>query len=296
MDAKTVITRLSPIAHVCSSAITQVARAHTTGGARLRSSALVRLAVATTAAVMAWAALGVAQDPSVAEYTGCLRTRGNANGTIYALTTGSVPMVPCMSSEIQIHLSGGDITSVIAGDGLVGGSSNGAATLSLQSSYQLPQTCAAGQITTWNGAGWVCGSDQTSAGFAVSAQVNPTFGDRQDVPNSFDTIGHIDLPAGSYAISAKVNLISSTGDTFSSVECRLIAEDDVDEGNLGDTDGDNLRGEITLQLAHEFSSPGAASVVCTDNESSEDPTYNGAAWNNLRITAIRLGSLTSGPA
>ena len=138
--------------------------------------------------------------------------------------------------------------------------------------------------------------DQISAGFAVSAQVNPIFADHQEVPNSFDTIGHIDLPAGSYAISAKVNLISSTGDTYSSVECRLIAEDDVDEGNLGDTDGDNLRGEITLQLAHEFGSPGAASVACTDNESSEDPTYNGAAWNNLRITAIRLGSLTSGPA
>ena len=297
MNATTMLARLSTIVHRCRIAIMRVGRGPTREGARPRSRTLARLAMTIAVAVVGWAGLGLAQDPTVTDYTGCLRTRGNANGTIYALSPGSVPLVPCQSADIQIHLSGGDISAVVAGDGLVGGSTNGVATLSLKDSYQLPQTCTAGQITNWNGAAWVCGSDQTSAGFAVSAQVNPTFAEYQDVPNSFAAIGHIDLPPGSYAIFGKINLISSRGEDFSHVECRLIAEDDVDEGNLGDTTGENLRGEITLQLAHEYSTAGAATVACTDNESQNNgATYNGAAWNNLRITAISLGELTTGPA
>src|SRR5439155_4910014 len=53
----------------------------------------------------------------------------------------------------------GTVTSVGSGTGLTGGPITGSGSLALASSYQLPQSCANGQVASSNGAGgWTCGS------------------------------------------------------------------------------------------------------------------------------------------
>jgi hypothetical protein len=51
--------------------------------------------------------------------------------------------------------SGGTVTDVTAGDGLTGGGDT-SVTLSLATSFQLPQTCSAGDFVTWTGSDWGC--------------------------------------------------------------------------------------------------------------------------------------------
>lgn len=60
--------------------------------------------------------------------------------------------------EYNSILADGDITAVDTppDGGLAGGTQNGAASLALQESFKLPQTCAAGQFTWWDGTNWVC--------------------------------------------------------------------------------------------------------------------------------------------
>lgn len=90
----------------------------------------------TTVAVLMIVAVGVLavaanaghQTGSVASMTGCLNT---TRGTLSNVAVGDTPKAPCGSNEQQVHLSGGDITSVTAGTGLSGGATGGNATLGL---------------------------------------------------------------------------------------------------------------------------------------------------------------------
>jgi len=90
----------------------------------------------------------------VASYTGCL-----TDGTIIKVRQGEVPASPCTGTQVQVHLSGGDMTSITAVGGLQGGGTNGAVTLSLAPGYQLPQGCATNQIAQWTGTAWACAQD-----------------------------------------------------------------------------------------------------------------------------------------
>jgi hypothetical protein len=70
--------------------------------------------------------------------------------------------------------SGGDITSVMVGTGLTGGGGSGDVTLGLVPSYQLPQSCANGQVPQWNGSTWTCASQTAytaGSGIGISGNV-----------------------------------------------------------------------------------------------------------------------------
>jgi hypothetical protein len=119
----------------------------------------VALGAVLAAVAGASAALAAYPQDSVAVYTGCL----NSGGQIGSVAVGSSPSKPCGGTDTLVHLSGGTITQVSAGNGLTGGGSNGYVTLGLQSGYQLPQTgCSPGQLVASDGAGgWTCADDHT---------------------------------------------------------------------------------------------------------------------------------------
>jgi hypothetical protein len=69
-------------------------------------------------------------------------------------------------------------TTVFAGPGLHRITTSTGITLSLTSSYRLPQTCATGQIAAWDGAAWACG--ENGAGGHCGLQRSPSPGPDMD--------------------------------------------------------------------------------------------------------------------
>ncbi len=123
-----------------------------------RGRRLVPVILAMVLAMTAGTAIGGHFATAVKSYTGCLNA-----GTIVQVAEGTAPAKRCANNQVEVHFSGGDITAITAGTGLVGGADNGAAALAIAPAYQLPQACATAQVAKWNGTGWACAADDSAA-------------------------------------------------------------------------------------------------------------------------------------
>lgn len=117
---------------------------------------------------------------------------------------------------------------------------------------------------------------------------NAAVADKQnvDVPNDSHghTVGTMSLPAGSYALVVKIWMedfdeAAFPGSAFWSCELQADSDSDLALGTLAGIDDETM----SLELFHQFSSPGSATLVCGDSGGPDHLTIR-----DLRIMAIRV--------
>jgi hypothetical protein len=119
-------------------------------------------------------------------------------------------------------------------------------------------------------------------------------GDVPSVPAVTDataTIGTLSLPAGSYAIFAKLyveDIPGSATDPDTEVTCRLEAGADFDQSKTQVLPP--WQAMISMQLVHTFSSSGSVVVKCRDDFPPPNTT---TTFNYLKVTAIEQASVSN---
>lgn len=162
---------------------------------------------------------------------------------------------------------------------------------------------------TWNAAGpeGPAGAQgpigpQGAAGPAGAIGPSDAFAARKDGPVALtvdatgrgpvNTIASLPIPrAGSYVIFAKAELANDLQSTTNST-CQLIAGDPGSD-SLANSDTDTGRWTIdagsrvviSLNVVHQYTGAGTADLRC-------EPTNGASSAARIRITAIRLGSVT----
>jgi hypothetical protein len=143
----------------------------------IKRRALVLAVAAVGVVAIAGTALAGHQTSAVKSYTGCLVS---GDGVIIKVKEGNAPRSACTGGQVEAHFSGGDITKISVGDGLVtvpSDGANGNVRIELAAGQALPQSCAAGRVAEWNGSAWVCGVDNDTtyeAGTGLDLDTTPT--------------------------------------------------------------------------------------------------------------------------
>jgi hypothetical protein len=256
------------------------------------------VAAGVAMAVVSIGVAAAATDPDPAEkFTGCLGTTGTRAGKLAAVAEGSNPQRACTVDEKVVHLGSGDITSIRAksgggielnGDGLTGGflDTGGQVQLGLGSTYRLPQACEPGQVPQRDGEVWSCATLPPAP--KEKRALLGQHGDSARVPNNYAYIGGLlRVPAGTWALTAKVNLhVHNTGEGEIQGECHLDATDGhwLDYGSGWDDDGIIARDEIFLQSVVTRASEFNVGVACQDSDISDTD------WYGLKIMAVEADS------
>jgi hypothetical protein len=153
-----------------------------------------------------------------------------------------------------------------------------------------------GHLGVANGKQLKCSACVTAQDLATNAVTKVYAGYNngpEGVPYSTSQIFHIgslSLPSpGQYSITAKAWVESLAGTAL--IRCRLSTAHDFDDGQVDVTDPSN--GILTLMVNTTVTGADAAELRCQNRGNSSG--INPAQLNNIRITAVRVSSLTNEP-
>ena len=202
-------------------------------------------------------------SPSVTSVPVCIKDNGQVRVLIE-------PGATCVTSELRAEwMVGGALTDISLGPGLIGTREGGTFQLAVS-----PRLLESGRIFS----GFNDGPVPMPSGFPVE-------------------IARLDLPAGSFAVSAKLTVTNTFGERFDDrVLCALSAEADVDRAELVLPEDVNTviqhpynaAAGLTMQLVHHFNAPGSVTLSCYEQDSEPDLSFQ-----DLKITAIEGSSLSN---
>jgi hypothetical protein len=102
-------------------------------------------------------------------------------------------------------------------------------------------------------------------------------------------VGRLALPAGSYTISAKLNLGVANNGYNEHIRCYLRAGGDYDRA-IANHDGTIAFVPMSMNVVHTFTGPDAAVLTC-----GHDFTSGTTPVSFVKITAVRASSLVNTP-
>ena len=216
------------------------------------------------------------ESPSGIRVQLCVKTNGQLRMTDNT--------TPCDSSERLVEwVVGGQVTDIRAGQGLIGNRDDGIVNLALDPS--IFQGCS--------------GCGKIIAGFNDGPFELQRFIIGEEIPQ----IAKLDLPAGNYAIFAKLVVTAKQQEELpvtvkEFTQCNLSAGNDFDNsGALLEVEDDrpivtvdNDRVVLSLEVVHRFPEPGEAVLRCSKGAFAGDSPME---VRNLKIIAVEAGSISN---
>lgn len=243
---------------------------------RVTSTKLILITVALLFLATTITALTQSASTSATRVHLCVKE----NGQLRMTAIGS-----CDPSErLTEWIVGGQVTEIQLGQGLIGNRDDGTVSLALDPS--IFQSCI--------------GCGKIIAGFNDGPFELPQFNfEEGEIPQ----IAKLALPAGNYAISAKLVVEAKQGEETSTTRkelaiCRLFAGNDFDDSRaLLEVEDDrpiqvstNDEVVLSLQVVHRFAEAGEAVLRCSKGAFAGSPPME---VRNLKIVAIEGGSISN---
>ena len=244
---------------------------------RVTSTKLILITVALLFLATTITALTQSASSSATRVHLCVKDNGQLRMT--AIGSSCDP-----SERLTEWIVGGQVTEIQLGQGLIGNRDDGTVSLALDPS--IFQSCI--------------GCGKIIAGFNDGPFELPRFNfEEGEIPQ----IAKLALPAGNYAISAKLVVEAKQGEETSTTRkelaiCRLSAGNDFDHSSaLLEVEDDrpiqvstNDEVVLTLEVVHRFAEAGEAILGCSKGPLAGSPPME---VRNLKIVAIEGGSISN---